>query len=211
MRGKFVTFEGTEGSGKSLQARLLSRHLKKLGCKVIVTREPGNTYAGKFIRKLLLDPKNKSLDPVTELFLYLADRAQHTKEVIEPYLKKGYIVICDRFMDATVAYQGYGRKLPLGLIHKLNRLAVGGAKPDLTIILDIPVKTGLKRAIKVGPKGGDRIEREKLKFHRDVHYGYMRLAKKEPKRIKVIKVRGRINSTQEKIREIVLKRLTRND
>lgn len=207
MKGKFITFEGTEGSGKSLQARLLSRRLRKLGYKVIVTREPGNTNIGNSIRKLLLDPKNKSLDPVTELFLYLADRAQHVKEVIEPYLKKGYIVICDRFMDATAAYQGYGRGLSLDLIHKLNKLAVKNIMPDLTIILDVPVEIGLERAKKVGPRGGDRIEREKLKFHHAVHYGYMQLAKKEPKRIKVIKVKDGINDTQEKIREIVLRRV----
>lgn len=203
MKGKLITLEGTEGSGKSLQARLLSKYLKKLGFKVIITREPGNTRIGKSIRKLLLDPENADLNYVTELFLYLADRAQHVKEVIEPYLKKGYIVICDRFIDATVAYQGYGRGLPLALINKLNRLAVRGIMPNLTIILDVPLRLGLKRAIGKGPIGGDRIEREKLQFHRDVRRGYMELAKKEPKRIKVIKGDGDIKSVQKKIQGLI--------
>lgn len=194
MKGKLITLEGTEGSGKSHQARLLSRYLVRRGYKVIVTSEPGNIY----IRRFLLDPKNKSLDGVTELFLYMADRARHVREVIIPYLKKGYIVICDRFIDSTVAYQGYGRRLAVGLIHKLNKLAVNGIKPDLTIILDVPLWIGLARAI--GSTGGDRIEREKLEFHRKVHHGYMQLAKKEPKRIKVVKVDSDVSSIQEKIR-----------
>lgn len=202
-KGKLITFEGTEGSGKSLQGKILCSYLKKLGHKAIFTREPGNTYIGKSIRRLLLDPKNKSLLPAAELFLYLADRAQHVKEIIEPYLRKGYIVICDRFMDATAAYQGYGRGLPLGLIHRLNELVLNGIRPYLTIILDVPLRLGLNRAIKVGPMGGDRIEREKFQFHKNVHHGYMQLAKKEPKRIQVIKVDGSIYNIQDKIRGIV--------
>lgn len=194
MKGKLITLEGTEGSGKSHQARLLSRYLQRLGYKVIVTSEPGNTY----IRRLLLDPKNKFLDSAAELFLYMADRIQHVKEMIIPYLKKGYIVICDRFIDSTVAYQGYGRGLPLGLIYRLNKLATKRIKPDLTIILDVPLKLGLSRAI--GSTGGDRMEREKLQFHRRVHHGYMQLAEKEPERIKVVKVDGDVGKVQEKIR-----------
>lgn len=214
-KGKFITLEGTEGSGKSVQTRLLADYLKKLGYKVIVTREPGNTHIGQSIRKLLLDPKNKSLDIVTELFLYLADRAQHVREVIEPYLKKGYIIICDRFMDATMAYQGYGRKLPIDLIKKLNQLATRGIKPDLTILLDVPVELGLKRAIaeadkgkKKGPKGGDRMERQAIDFHYDVHNGYLSIAKKEPKRVHVIRIKNNIDNTQKEIRKLVLKRVT---
>lgn len=205
MKGIFITFEGNEGSGKSVQTRLLAEYLKKEGYKVFVTREPGNTNIGLSIRKLLLDPKNKSLDMVTELFLYLADRAQHVKEVIEPYLKKGYIVICDRFMDATTAYQGYGRKLPIDLIHKLNKLATRGIVPHLTILLDVPVKVGLRRAIKVSQKGGDRMERQILKFHKDVYNGYHTLAKKEPRRFKVVKVRAKIEETHNEIKKVVLK------
>jgi dTMP kinase len=206
--GCFITFEGTEGCGKSVQTKLLSKFLKSNGYKVFVTREPGNTNIGLAIRKLLLDPKNKSLDIITELFLYLADRAQHVKEVIEPYLKKGYIVLCDRFMDATTAYQGYGRKLPLGLIHSLNKLATRGIKPCLTLLLDVPVKLGLQRAKRVGPEGGDRMERQALKFHMDVYKGYHALAKKEPKRFKIVKVNRSIKEIHEEIKKIVLKKLT---
>ena len=203
MKGRFITLEGTEGSGKSLQSKLLCRYLKKKGYKIVHTREPGNTSISKVIRKVLLDPKNKSLTDVTELFLYLADRSQHVEEIIQPNLKKGYIVVCDRFADATVAYQGYGRKLPLLLIYKLNLLATKGIKPDLTVILDIPLKTGLRRAIKVGPYAGDRIEREALAFHRRVHHGYLELAKKDPKRIKVVKVKGSVDEVQGEIRRLV--------
>lgn len=207
MKGVFITLEGNEGCGKSVQTKLLSEYLKRQGYKVFTTREPGNTNIGLSIRQLLLDPKNKGLDIVTELFLYLADRAQHVKEIIEPYLEKGYVVICDRFMDATTAYQGYGRKLPLDLIHKLNKLATRGIKPDLTILLDISVKLGLQRAKKIGPKGGDRMERQALEFHLDVHNGYLDLARKEPKRFRIIKVQKTIEQTHELIQEIVLKKL----
>lgn len=197
MKGKLITLEGTEGSGKSRQAGLLCRYLEKFGYKVVLTTEPVNIY----IRKLLLNPKNRFLDSTAELFLYLADRAQHVKEIIIPYLKKGYIVICDRFIDSTEAYQGYGRRLQLGLIERLNKLAAKGIKPDLTIILDVPLKLGLKRA--KGSGGGDRMEREKLQFHRRVHNGYKQLAEKEPKRIRIVKVDGDIMYIQEKIRRIV--------
>lgn len=203
VKGRLITLEGTEGSGKSLQAKLLCRYLKRLGHKVIHTTEPGSTNIGKVIRKVLLDPSNKSLMDVTELFLYLADRSQHVEEIIQPNLKKGYIVVCDRFIDATAAYQGYGRKLPLTLIHRLNILATKGIKPDLTIVLDVPLEIGLRRAIKVGPYTGDRIEREAIAFHRRVRRGYLELARKEPKRIRVVKVRRSINEIQDRIRELV--------
>lgn len=202
MKGRFITIEGTEGSGKTRQAKLLCAYLKGLGYRVIHTREPGDTNIGRAIRKILLNPENKSLTDMAELFLYLADRSQHTEEIIRPYLKKGYIVVCDRYIDATVAYQGYGRKLPLSLIHRLNRLATKGLKPDLTIILDVPLETGLRRAIKVGRYAGDRIERETLAFHRRVRRGYMELASKEPKRIRVIKANGKIRDIQREIRRL---------
>jgi len=209
MKGFFITLEGNEGCGKSVQTKLLAQFLKKQGYKVFITREPGNTNIGLAIRKLLLDPKNKSLDMVTELFLYLADRAQHVSEVIDPYLKKGYVVICDRFMDATTAYQGYGRKLPLDLIHKLNFLATRGIKPDLTILLDLPVRVGLCRAKKIGIKGGDRMERQALKFHLDVHAGYLDLARREPRRFKIVKVQKTIEQTHKIIQKIVLDQINK--
>lgn len=207
MKGKLITLEGTEGSGKSLQARLLCKYLKNLGYKVIHTREPGNTNIGKSIRNLLLNPKNKSLTDITELFLYLADRSQHVEEVVHRNLVKGYIVVCDRFMDATVAYQGYGRRLPISLINKLNQLAIKGKKPDLTIILNVPLRLGLKRAMKVGPYAGDRIERQTLTFHRRVRNGYHKIAKSDPNRVKLIKAHGDISEIQKKIRTLVNKTL----
>ena len=203
MKGKFITLEGTEGSGKSLQAGLLSQRLKDAGYSVVPTREPGSTAIGERIRRILLDPGNKNLCNETELFLYLADRAQHVREVIQPALRRGAIVICDRFADATVAYQGYGRKFPLKLVRALNRLAADKVMPDLTIVLDVPIKTGLIRAKRTGPKGGDRMERQKLRFYRDLRSGYLRMANEEPRRIKVVKVRSGVQSVHKKILGLV--------
>lgn len=203
MRGRFITLEGVEGSGKSLQVKLLKKYLQGGGFKVIVTREPGNTRVGKIIRNILLDPGNVSLSGEAELFLYLADRAQHIKEVIEPHLKRGGIVVGDRFTDATVAYQGYGRRFPLRLVETMNKLATKGITPDLTIILDIPVKLGLSRAVKKGIRGGDRIEREKIAFHRRVRAGYMAIAGKARARVKVVKVKGAPGQVQAEIRQLV--------
>jgi dTMP kinase len=209
-KGFFITFEGCEGCGKSTQSNLLYQYLKKKGLNVVHTREPGGTRAAESIRKVLLDPRN-SITPLAELLLYEASRAQHAAEVILPALKAGSIVICDRFTDATLAYQGYARGLDLDTIQKLNRIATQGLVPDLTILLDIAVEEGLAKArgLKKGSFAtGDRLEREDVSFHRKVRKGYLALARKEPKRIKIIKTASTIEKTQQKIRAAIDKVLS---
>ncbi|MDI6735435.1 MAG: dTMP kinase [bacterium] len=192
----FITLEGSEGSGKTTQSTLLAKALQEEGFDVIATHEPGGTRISQQIRRVLLDPANTGMTTLTELFLYLAARAQHIKEVIKPALEEGKIVICDRFIDATLAYQGYGRGLDkeaclVELIQKLNLLVIENIKPNLTFILDIDPAQGLKRAINI-PKDiysegmGDRIEQEELEFHQRVREGYFEIARQEPQRVKII-------------------------
>ena len=188
----FITFEGIDGCGKSTQANLLYKLLKNKGFSVILTREPGGTKLAESIRKILLDPKNK-ISPLAELFLYEASRAEHVNEIILPALRAKKIVICDRFYDATVAYQGYARGLKLNMIETLNRFAAAGIKPDLTIILDIPAKEGLRRAKEL--KKTDRMETEKLSFYEKVRKGYLSLGRKYPQRIKIIKTEDTVAKT----------------
>lgn len=197
MKGKFITFEGTEGSGKSTHSKLLCNYLKESGYSVLRVREPGSTQIGEKVRKILLDPKNK-ISKVSEMLLYMSCRTQLVEEKILPALKRGKIVICDRFLDATICYQGYGGGLDVQMIKKIGRLAIDGLKPDLTIFLDIKIEEGLKRS-----KRGDRIERRPLKFHRRVKRGYLKLAKSYPSRIKVIAAKDTIEQTQQLIREKV--------
>jgi len=203
----FITFEGVEGSGKTTQIQRLKRYLTRKGFSCKVTREPGGPPISEKIRKILLDPNHRKLTPFSELLLYEAARAQHINEVIKPLLKKGNIVLCDRFNDATLAYQGYGRTIDLTLISKLNHLASQGVKPDLTFLLDCPSDLGLKRAlqrnrISRNEKEG-RFEREKIQFHHRVRKGYLAIAKKEPQRVRVIDTRAGEDKVFEKIREIV--------
>ena len=154
-RGLFITFEGPEGSGKSTHSKLLCDFLRRKKIKVLHTREPGGTAIGEKIRKILLDPKNKDMDVVCEMFLYMAARMQILKKVILPALKKGKIVICDRFTDATLAYQGYAGEIDLSMIKKIDSLVTGGMQPDITFLLDINTKLGLQRS----GKNKDRMER----------------------------------------------------
>ena len=194
-----ITFEGPEKSGKSTQARLLSEYLRRRGHKTIFIREPGSTRIGEKIRRLLLDKKHVEMSGLTEMLLYMAARAQLVPQVIRPALKKRYIVLCDRFLDSTIAYQGFGCGLDAAMIRKVGLLTTGGIKPDLTFLLDFwKSETHLKNH-----KTPDRIEMRSNLFHRRVKRGYLVLAKKEPRRIKVIKVAQDINGTQRMIREIV--------
>lgn len=202
-KGSFITFEGPDGSGKTTNCLLAIKYLQKMGYKVLHTREPGGTALAEFIRKLLLDPGTRIV-PLTELLLYAASRAQHVTEVIRPALARGEIVVCDRYADATVAYQGYGRKLNLKLIDTLNKIATDGLMPGLTILLDVPAKEGLSRAEKGGKKK-DRLEREKISFHNRVRRGYLTLAKKEPGRIKIVASDRQVNKTNNKVIEVVNK------
>ncbi|WP_408955278.1 dTMP kinase [Natroniella sp. ANB-PHB2] len=182
MRGYFITLEGVEGAGKSTQIDLIEEYLTGLGYQVLTTYEPGDTKIGKKIRELLLKPEYDQLLPKAELLLYCADRAQHIAEVIEPALKEGKIVISDRYMDATVAYQGYARGFDIELIKRLNMIATSSLEPDLTLLLDIDPLLSLKRAKKATAQSnlkGDKIEGERISFHNLVREGYLTLADSE--------------------------------
>ena len=200
MPGIFITFEGIEGCGKTTQARLLHKYLKKRFKTVVLTREPGGMRITMRIRRILLDPRNSKLAPLAELFLYLADRAQHMRELIKPTLAAGGIVICDRHADASVAYQGVGRGIGFDGTRKLNSIATGGVRPGLTFLLDVPPRTGLKRVL--GRRRiPDRMENEKIAFYNRVRKGYLRLAKMERRRIVI--VNGLL--PKEKIHEKIIK------
>jgi len=187
----FISFEGIEGSGKTTQARHVSRFLRDKGHDCVITREPGGTRIGEKIRAILLDPSNKDMDPLTELLLYMADRSQHIKAIIHPRLAEGRTVLCDRYYDATMAYQGFARGLDVELIQKTHQLLFDDLKPDMTLLLDLPAEIGLTRAweqIKNGNRAGaeTRFEEERLSFHRKVREGYLELSHREPERFRVI-------------------------
>ena len=184
MKGVFITFEGIEGAGKSTQAKKLYDYLIEKGKNVILTREPGGTKTGEKIRDILLSPTDELFPPIAEVFLYEADRSFHIHNKIIPYLKRKYTVICDRFTDSTLAYQGYARGLDLELIKSLNEIATEGLKPDITFLIDIPVEEGLKRIKE--KRGFDRIENEDLEFHTRLRNGFLKIAEEEKDRIVVI-------------------------
>ncbi len=196
-----------EGSGKTTQIRLLRKYLSRKGIPCKVTREPGGTRIGEKIRRILLNPEHREMVPLTELLLYESSRAQHVQEVILPLLKKGVVVLSDRFADASVAYQGYGRKVDLKWVETLNRLASFGIKPDMTFLLDCPTDLGLKRALERNRRSKNekegRFEKEQMEFHHRVRKGYLALAKKEPNRVKVIDTRSGEEKVFEKIRTVV--------
>lgn len=203
----FITFEGVEGSGKTTQIERLKRYLTRRGIPCKVTREPGGSSIGEKIRKILLNPDHRGMVPLSELLLYEAARAQHVKELVGPLLQRGAVVLCDRFTDASLAYQGYGRQLDRGLIRRLNRLASQRVRPDITFLLDCPSDLGLKRALRrnrllKNEKEG-RFEREKIQFHHRVRRGYLAIAKENPQRVKVIDTRVGEEKVFEKIRKIV--------
>jgi dTMP kinase len=184
MKGLFISFEGIEGTGKTIQSKLLCEYLIEKGFQAVLTEEPGGTRIGRTIRDILLSIDNTEMTPVTELLLYNASRMQHVQEVILPALKKGIVVITDRFSDSTVAYQGYGRGIELDLINTIERIVTGGLKPDITLLLDLDVTVGLQR--NKGINKEDRLELEDITFHKRVRDGYHALAAKEPERIHVI-------------------------
>lgn len=186
MTGLFITFEGIEGSGKSTQQRLLAEYLTGRGVDVVVTREPGGTVVSDCIREILLDPQNGRLDAWSEALLYAASRAQLVAEVIEPALAEGKTVLCDRYVDSSVAYQVYGRGLPHEDVLAVNRPATRGIEPSLTILLMMPTEEGLARATR---RAADRIEREAIEFHHRVAEGYRRLTEENPRRIRVFDAR----------------------
>lgn len=183
-KGIFISFEGIEGTGKTTQAKFLSERLRDKNYDLFLTQEPGGTSIGNKIREILLLPEHKEMSYMTELLLYTADRAQHLTEKILPALNAGKIVITDRFTDSTVVYQGYGREIDLSLIMSLDNIATGGIKPHLTILFDLDVETGLMR--NKGVNKVDRLELEDIEFHRKVRDGYLKIAKMEPERVKIV-------------------------
>lgn len=203
----FITFEGVEGSGKTTQIHRLKSYLSRKGIPCVVTREPGGCPISEEIRKILLNPDHREMAPLTELLLYEASRAQHVEEVITSLLRKGRVVISDRFSDASIAYQGHGRKVGLKLIETLNRLSSQGIKPDVTFLMDCPSQVGLKRALSrnqaLGQEKEGRFELEKIQFHHRVRRGYLSIAKKELRRVKVIDTRKGEEKVFEKIRKVI--------
>lgn len=208
-RGVFITFEGVEGCGKSTHARLLFEYLKKSGYRIVHTREPGGTKLGEEVRRVLLNSPKIRISDLSELFLFEACRAQIVKEIIKPALEGGFIVVSDRFSDATFSYQGYGGRVDLKAIKMLDKVATAGVVPDLTVLLDIDTLEGLRRARK---KGIDRMEKKDISYHKRVRSGYLKLSKQHPGRIKRVEAYGRISEVQAKIRhevEIVLRKFER--
>ncbi len=204
----FITLEGIEGSGKSSVIENMTQYLKDAGQDVLLTREPGGCNLGLALRAQLLDPQNTNLSDNAELLLYLADRAQHVHEVIKPALASGKLVICDRYADSTLAYQGYGRGQDLDLLRRMNDFAVQDAWPDLTLLLDLPVEKGLARAKqrnilenKVGVE--DRFEDEAMAFHSRVRDGFLALAEKEPKRFVVLNADWPLPEVQAEVQGIL--------
>jgi dTMP kinase len=204
-RGFFISFEGIEGTGKTTQARLLSERLVEKDYEVILTQEPGGTVIGNRIREILLHVDHKEMSYMTELLLYNAARAQHLSEKVLPALNQGKVVITDRFTDSTVAYQGYGRGIDIQLIMSINSIATGGIKPDITLLFDLDIETGLKR--NKGINKVDRLELEDIEFHKKVREGYLQIAEKEPDRIKIVDASLPLETIAQKVWEIVRWRL----
>src|SRR5687767_6992199 len=206
---RFVTFEGGDGSGKTTQLRVVESHLRELNRSCVLTREPGGTALGQMLRKVLLEAGDEEITETSELFLYLADRAQHVKRVIAPALFAGKFVLCDRFSDSTLAYQGYGRGMDLDWLRRLNDAATQGLRPDLSFLFDCPVDMGLARVARRGARSldgrprEDRFEREKLDFHERVRQGFLALARAEPKRFRVIDASRPVGDVAEQLRAIV--------
>ena len=202
-KGLFITFEGGDGSGKSTQISLLKSALEDRGFDVILTREPGGTVISEKIRSVILDPANSMMAPVTEAMLYAASRAQLVDEVIRPAVLEGKVVICDRFVDSSIAYQSFGRGLGKA-VEEINSYAIGECMPDLTVYLRLDPEKGKGR---ISSRKQDRIEMESGDFHRRVSEGYDWLAEKYPERIKVIDASGSIEEISEQILTIVLEKV----
>lgn len=203
--GTFISFEGIDGSGKTTQLRLLANYLQQAKCDVLLTREPGGTPVGNRLRGALLDA-HEEVDPLTELLVFAADRAQHVRRVLRPALNAGRIVFSDRYADATAAYQGAGRGFSPELIAEIIRLATEGLKPDLTILFDLSVEDSTARTQRRGngAQRGDRLDAENDDFHRRVRDAYLKLAEVEPQRIKIVNTNQPAEMTQGRLREIVI-------
>jgi len=203
--GTFITFEGIDGSGKSTQLRLLANLLQQEGCEVLLTREPGGTPVGNRLRAALLDA-HEEVDPLTELLVFAADRAQHVRRVLRPALQSGRIVFSDRYADATRAYQGAGRGFSPELIEEIIQLATEGLKPDLTVLFDLPIEDSTARTRRRGngTQQGDRLDAEDDDFHTRVRKAYLQLAKSEPDRIKIVNTNQPLELTHQSVKEIII-------
>jgi dTMP kinase len=201
----FITFEGIDGCGKSTQMRMLASELRLRGREVVTTREPGGTPLGTRLRKLLLDTEEQ-VDPLAELLLYAADRAQHVRTLVRPALDSGHVVLSDRYADATAAYQGAGRGFPSELISELIALATGGLMPDLTLIFDLTVDESQHRSQRRARKGirQDRLDAEDAAFHARVRDAYLKIAAAEPDRVRVIDASGSVQETHSQVMRIVM-------
>lgn len=205
---RFITFEGGDGTGKTTQLKALQQYLLTRGRSPVCTREPGGTALGKLIRQVLLEVGRQPIASPTELFLYLADRGQHVQEVILPALERGEIVLCDRYTDSTMAYQGYGRGIDLDLLRQFNGIADRGVRPELTLLFDCPVEVGLartgRRQLEVAgdARREDRFEREKIEFHERVRGGFLELARAEPQRFRIIDASRSIEEVARGVRAI---------
>lgn len=198
MRGKFITFEGADGSGKTTQIEKIKTYLEQRGQKCILTREPGGSDLGNKIREILLHYDGE-VDSLCELLLYMADRAQHVKKIIVPALNAGLTVLCDRYTDSSVAYQGYARGLDIERIMELNKIATDGLEPDLTIVFDVETEVAMQRVGEIK----DRLEQEGIEFHKKLRNGYLELSKKFPERIKVINSNLGIDEVFEQVKNIL--------
>jgi dTMP kinase len=203
--GTFITFEGIDGSGKSTQLRLLANFLMSKGCDVVLTREPGGTSVGNRLRAALLDA-HEEVDPLTELLVFAAERAQHVRRVLRPALEAGEVVFSDRYADATAAYQGFGRGFSPELISEIIELATEGLKPDLTLLFDLSVEESNARTRRRtnGKHRGDRLDAEASDFHVRVRDAYLRIAQAEPERVKVVQTDQQVEETHERVKEIVV-------
>jgi len=198
----FITFEGIEGSGKSTQCKLLKEYLEGKGRKVSVTREPGWGAMGKLIRNLILEEKDMDIHPFTELCLFCADRVQHVKDYISPRIEEGEVVICDRYFDSTIIYQGYGRQLDLYMVKKLAEASTLNLVPDITFLLNLPVIEGLKR-LDLRDETTNRMDEEPLEFHELIRQGYVSEANLNTNRIKIINASHNAEDVQKQIRSLI--------
>lgn len=206
----FITLEGPEGSGKTSQVPALANYLRGEGYDVVVTREPGGTVVSDQIRDVLMNLQNVSIVPRTEILLFLAARAQHVEGLIRPALEAGKLVLCDRFGDSTLAYQGYGHRTDLDTLRFLQNFATAGLKPDFTLLMDVPIEIGLRRKLE-NDEEWNRLDAYEVAFHKRVRQGYLELAKLEPDRWQVIDATGSKEDVQQTMRQAVMDRLERMD